>query len=382
MLNWYNPFSWLMRWSIRQNLEFIADQQVLENGVDRKVYQYHLLTVLGEPRYRLANNFNFSSLKKRIIMMNKIRSARLHLLKFLFVLPLAGVLLVAFRDKYTGLWRPAAEVERTAFEKLYGRLPDCVPPPGNNTDKTDGGSMGVAVGGKTVAGSEALGARKDTVPASNTRKAPANMLYVLNGEKMPAGWTADILPADSIGSIVVLKAGKALTFFGPSGGNGAIVISTKAYEAAHPMVNGDEKREKPAKLFGDSVSGKRNPLWVVDGHIWSTDSMNLLNPDAIESITVLKSEENTKQYGDQGKNGVILIKLKPKGTGAAPYKTGSITINGNSHVEGNGQAIGVANGPREGQAQVIFDNGKQIAIADTVKMNGIIITTYHPGGNQ
>ena len=108
MLNWYNPLSWLMRWSIRQNLEFIADQQVLGSGVDRKGYQYHLLTVLGEPRYRLANSFNFSSLKKRIVMMNKIRSARLHLLKFLFVLPLVGVLLVAFRDKYTGLWRPAA----------------------------------------------------------------------------------------------------------------------------------------------------------------------------------------------------------------------------------------------------------------------------------
>jgi len=103
MLNWYNPFCWLIRWSIRQNLEFIADQQVLGKGVDRKGYQYHLLKVIGEPRYRLANNFNISSLKKRIIMMNKIGSARLHLLKFLFVLPLAGLLLVAFRDKHAGL---------------------------------------------------------------------------------------------------------------------------------------------------------------------------------------------------------------------------------------------------------------------------------------
>ena len=106
-LNWYNPFSWLIRHSIRQNLEFIADSQVLDSGVDKKGYQYHLLQVIGEPRYRLANNFNFSSLKKRIVMMNKIRSARLHLLKLLFILPLVTVLLVAFRDRYTGIWRPA-----------------------------------------------------------------------------------------------------------------------------------------------------------------------------------------------------------------------------------------------------------------------------------
>ncbi|HET6253124.1 MAG TPA: M56 family metallopeptidase [Puia sp.] len=103
IVNWYNPFAWMIRYSVRQNLEFVADQQVLSRGVDRKGYQYHLLKVVGEPGYRLANNFNFSSLKKRIIMMNKMRSARVHLLKLLFILPLVSVLLVAFRDQYTGL---------------------------------------------------------------------------------------------------------------------------------------------------------------------------------------------------------------------------------------------------------------------------------------
>jgi beta-lactamase regulating signal transducer with metallopeptidase domain len=100
ILNWYNPFAWALRHSIRQNLEFIADQQVLDKGVDKKEYQYHLLNVMDHPGYRLANNFNFSSLKKRIIMMNKIRSARLHLLRFLFLLPLLAVILLAFRGSY------------------------------------------------------------------------------------------------------------------------------------------------------------------------------------------------------------------------------------------------------------------------------------------
>jgi TonB-dependent SusC/RagA subfamily outer membrane receptor len=115
ILNWYNPFVWLIRHSIRQNLEFIADSKVLEKGFDKKSYQYHLLKVIGETRYRLANNFNFSSLKKRIVMMNKIRSARLQLVKFLFILPLIAVLLVAFRDKYEGLFhRPGEDVINVA----------------------------------------------------------------------------------------------------------------------------------------------------------------------------------------------------------------------------------------------------------------------------
>jgi TonB-dependent SusC/RagA subfamily outer membrane receptor len=127
IFNWYNPFAWLIRYSIRQNLEFIADRQVVENGFDKKDYQYHLLKVVGQAQYRLANNFNFSSLKKRIAMMNRMRSARVNLLKFLFILPLLAVLLVAFRDRYTGLWHhptgvPAVNIAGIVYD-LESRQP-------------------------------------------------------------------------------------------------------------------------------------------------------------------------------------------------------------------------------------------------------------------
>ena len=97
LFNWYNPFAWLIRHSIRENLEFIADHKVLENGTDKKQYQYLLLKVMGFPQLQIAASFNFSSLKKRIVMMNKMRSAKVHMVKFLFVLPLLAVLLLAFR---------------------------------------------------------------------------------------------------------------------------------------------------------------------------------------------------------------------------------------------------------------------------------------------
>lgn len=99
ILNWYNPVVWLIRKAIRQNLEFIADNKVLQSGIDRKQYQYLLLKVTGNNHFSIASQFNFSSLKNRIAMMNKMKSARMHLIKFLFVLPLIAVLLVAFRNK-------------------------------------------------------------------------------------------------------------------------------------------------------------------------------------------------------------------------------------------------------------------------------------------
>lgn len=98
IISWYNPFAWLIRHAIRQNLEFIADHQVLANGVDRKQYQYMLLKVTGMSSFSVANNFNLSSLKKRIIMMNKKTSASVHLLRFVLIVPVLAVLLLAFRS--------------------------------------------------------------------------------------------------------------------------------------------------------------------------------------------------------------------------------------------------------------------------------------------
>jgi hypothetical protein len=101
VLNWYNPAAWLIRNAIRQNLEFIADDKVIQSGMDRKQYQYLLLKVIGNNHFSIANNFNFSSLKKRIAMMNKIKTNRIHLMKFLVIFPLLAVLLLSFRGKLT-----------------------------------------------------------------------------------------------------------------------------------------------------------------------------------------------------------------------------------------------------------------------------------------
>jgi hypothetical protein len=98
LLNWYNPFAWMLKRSIRQNLEFIADNKVIESGIDKKEYQYLLLKVTGNNQYSIATQFNFSSLKKRIAMMNKLKSTKRQLLRMLFLLPATAILLLAFRN--------------------------------------------------------------------------------------------------------------------------------------------------------------------------------------------------------------------------------------------------------------------------------------------
>lgn len=129
ILNWYNPFAWLIRMSIRQNLEFIADNQVIENGLDKKQYQYMLLKVVGVSQYSLATQFNFSSLKKRIAMMNKIKSAKFHLVKFLFILPLLAVVLLAFRNQLERNGDSSTAQKLTPGETTLSAQTDTVPRP-------------------------------------------------------------------------------------------------------------------------------------------------------------------------------------------------------------------------------------------------------------
>ena len=128
LLNWYNPFAWLLKKSIRQNLEFIADRHVLEQGMDRKQYQYLLLKVIGNNHFSIANQFNFSSLKKRIAMMNKLRSAKFHLVKFMFVLPLVSVMLLAFRNEWKKQEPHNVQVTATVVAG-NDTIPDKLPPP-------------------------------------------------------------------------------------------------------------------------------------------------------------------------------------------------------------------------------------------------------------
>lgn len=92
---WMNPFAWLLKREVRLNLEFLADRKVMEAGFATKSYQYHLLGLAYNHKYGLSNNFNFSHLKQRIIMMNKKKSNGAGHIKYaLFVLP-AFALLVA-----------------------------------------------------------------------------------------------------------------------------------------------------------------------------------------------------------------------------------------------------------------------------------------------
>jgi TonB-dependent SusC/RagA subfamily outer membrane receptor len=56
----------------------------------------------------------------------------------------------------------------------------------------------------------------------------------------------------------------------------------------------------------------QKPLMVIDGIVKEFAMLETVNPNEIESVTILKGESATKIYGSKAKDGVILITMKCK----------------------------------------------------------------------
>ena len=100
IFQWFNPFAWVWRKELEDNLEFYTDSKLLEQrAVEKESYQMSLLKVAA-PHFPLSltTNYNQSLLKKRILMMNAKRSNLHTTWKYFFLLPLMVAFVCLFNE--------------------------------------------------------------------------------------------------------------------------------------------------------------------------------------------------------------------------------------------------------------------------------------------
>lgn len=318
IINWFNPFAWFIRHAIRQNLEFIADRQVLQNGIAKKDYQYLLLKVIGVPQYALASHFNFSNLKKRIAMMNKMKTARLHLTKFLFVLPLLAVLLVSFRayhsdkDKTAMVAGSAVSPQQLRHASTTPQLPLLKAATTEN---------------RHAVVTDTLPAPPPPPPAAVNKKGYVLTIADNNGECV-------VLVKDQQRKII-----KAVTLeewnknkkenearYGtipPAPAPAAPVAPVNNLPAIEPVApvppnTAVGPHTQPRVVTGGIVSLKElnilyPPLYIVDGKEMEEGyNINSLKPEDISSVSVWKDEKTINKYGEKAKYGVVEISTRHK----------------------------------------------------------------------
>ncbi|MCD0468594.1 SusC/RagA family TonB-linked outer membrane protein [Flavobacterium sp. JAS] len=140
----------------------------------------------------------------------------------------------------------------------------------------------------------------------------------VKGEEVTRVKDANLMNSLS-GKVAGLIVGKS-----SAGAGGAVKVTIRGNSSATnnqplyvvdgiPLLNSTSAMSN--QVFGDTAGGNR------DGG----DAISMMNPDDIESMTVLKGASASALYGSQGANGVILITTK-KG------KEGKVTANYNASV--------------------------------------------------
>ena len=218
IVQWFNPTAWLLKQELRTLHEYEADDMVVKSGIDAKEYQTLLIKkVVGTRLYSMANNLNHSSLKKRLTMMMKEKSHPWARLKYLYVLPLAAISMVAF-----------AHTEAA-----------------NNSN-----GISEAKGTEVLANNQIPG-----VKSSENEK----VLIVVDGkltiqETGPIDWTNEDLAKhigvtpEEIAQIEVIKKPEILAQWNIPGATGAILVTTKKAKAA------DETAEAAKEKFTVTIN--------------------------------------------------------------------------------------------------------------------------------
>lgn len=126
---WFLPLAYSYRASIDENLEYIADAKTAEKTKSIKQYQYTLLNYFSlETNMQYASYFfKQSSLKNRIMMLNKEKSKSVNLYKYSFILPFIIAFIWFFQTEtlakeiYIEVEKSDVEASSTSTEKLVDK---------------------------------------------------------------------------------------------------------------------------------------------------------------------------------------------------------------------------------------------------------------------
>lgn len=227
-------------------------------------------------------------------MLTNNRNPRFSYLRRLVVLPLLAVLvlLFAFRRPEQRAKGPlsVATVVENMVEKTRTLLPDMHP----------ADTIVIQADTVYIQGKDKTDVLK-IIPSVAQNKELRKALIILDGKKVnPA--VLDTLNAKAVATVNILNGKDAATTsrYGEEAKNGVVLITTQ-----------------PTK--------KPQPLVILDGRKIDHDSIAGINPAQIQSVNVLKNESATTLYGEEGRNGVILITSKTGLMLETPTASGLVT---------------------------------------------------------
>ena len=244
IFQWFNPASWLLKQELQNIHEYEADETVIRQGVNAKQYQLLLIKkAVGTRLYSMANSFNHSKLKKRITMMLKEKSSPWARMKYLYVLPVAAITLTAFA--HPEISNELNEISTIKVNDITSIL-------------------------------DAKGVNNSLTAVDTAQK------IAITESTFRSIQTEDSVQRKTQHFSLTREKVKATSF---------------------PLTIGQI-------TFQDSCTStipEIPVLFIVNGKEVSVDSVKMLDPNKIETITILRDKYAITQYGEKGKEGVVSI---------------------------------------------------------------------------
>jgi TonB-dependent SusC/RagA subfamily outer membrane receptor len=253
ILQWFNPFAWLIKDAVKNNLEYKVDEQIAKT-TNVKTYQLAMVALADKKGVApFLTALNGSQLRSRIIMMKRSAANKYATLKKLALLPLLAILIMGLANRevrtevipgqedQTSL-RSRAQEESTPTGKIIQENYESLPgetisnkngqnEPGSESNDNENNQSGVENETSIFSEGEHLTQVTDTghseklVSKFNPYN-PDNKLYIIDGME----YKGDIndIDVNDIRRIDVLKEASANALYGEKGKNGVVLITTKS----------------------------------------------------------------------------------------------------------------------------------------------------------
>ena len=316
-VQWFNPAAWLLKQELQTIHEYEADDTVLREGVDAKKYQMLLIKkAVGTRLYSMANSFNHSSLKKRITMMLKEKSNPWARVKYLYVSAFARPEVSAVADELSSAKvndlvasMKTNQVETASVAVKETLMPDepVFEVVEQMPEFPDGGMAGLMEYFK-----KNLRYPEEAKKAGMQGRVVVQFLINKNGAISDASVLRSV---DRLLDAEAVRLVRSMPRWKPGMQKGKAVTVKYTVPVLFKLDEVDEKvRQKNLAIIMEETSAAdyADVLILVDGREATPEILQALNPERIQSISVLKEPSDiiAKYTTDKSKKSVMLVTLK------------------------------------------------------------------------
>jgi hypothetical protein len=297
---WSNPFFWLYRKELNMIHEFIADKKAVEDSDTAAFAAMILQAAYPKHQFQLANNFFYSPIKRRLMMLTKNKNPKVNYIGRVMVLPLIVLVFTAFSLKAKSDKKSVTRfnIESNVKDKA-GTLP-----------LIDSLYKSVTL----------LKNKADTFPKTTTDNDAKNkkLIYILDGKEVDEKTLLAISPSD-IKIVNVTKDKNTIEKYGEKAKNGVVEVilkksvvypeKIKSQDSIITIYNNGYKGRLNWKINNIDIPNKA--LYILNGKEESEEIAAKITDYDVTDVRVLKGDEARSAYGDKGKNGVVILNTKP-----------------------------------------------------------------------